>query len=78
MRSRTELHPALAGSFLLMLLVFSLIVVGLISDPVEEANNELKEYCAGVEAFIESGGDYGWPDYKGDYIPHCTELATEK
>ena len=30
-----------------------------------------KEYCTMVKQNIDTGGNYGWPDYKGTYETNC-------
>jgi hypothetical protein len=49
----------------LLLLVFLLCVVGLFftQDP-----NPDQEYCAMVQLYKDSGGENGWPAYKGDEL----------
>jgi len=73
-----KLVNTIMAAAIAVFLLSSLLMVSAIDDPVEEALRQLDSYCAGVDAYVESGGAYGWPDYKDDYIPHCVERATKK
>ena len=37
----------------------------------ETQNEETKTYCEMVEMFNQTGGDYGWPDYKETFDKEC-------
>lgn len=37
----------------------------------DELDQEQALYCEMVETFKTTGGEYGWPDYKGVYQEAC-------
>lgn len=60
------------GALLGVLLVFVLIAL---SGSLERQPDDLEQqralYCEMVETFKNTGGEYGWPDYKGAYRRDC-------
>lgn len=54
-----------------------LAVLGLISlgNVIDGQPDDLEQqralYCEMVETFKNTGGEYGWPDYKGTYKRDC-------
>jgi len=41
------------------------------SGDMKEEELHLASYCKMVSIHIESGGEEGWPDYKGNYAEAC-------
>jgi hypothetical protein len=41
------------------------------SGDMQEEERQLASYCKMVSIHIESGGEEGWPDYKGNYSEAC-------
>lgn len=37
----------------------------------QEAKSKQSMYCQMVKANIESGGEYGWPDFNKNYSDQC-------
>jgi F420-0:gamma-glutamyl ligase-like protein len=66
-----------SGLGLLGFLVGSTLLPSAISDPVNEAEAQGREYCTSVKIFMDSNGAYGWPDYKHIYEAQCLDVATE-
>lgn len=58
-------------------LLGGLVVLGLItlSNVIDGQPDDLEQqralYCEMVETFKNTGGEYGWPDYKGSYERDC-------
>ena len=52
---------------LLIGLMVMTVVLGMVGKgDQEEAEAQSKEYCQMVELWHESGGENGWPPYKGE------------
>lgn len=49
-------------------LIWCLLVTG--PDPVDL---EGRQYCEMVSIYQQTGGEYGWPDFKRIYEEHCHE-----
>ena len=54
-------------AFILVLIV-ALIVMAILGDEPEHLQTN---YCQMVTIYIESDGEFGWPDYKGNYAEVC-------
>ena len=52
--------------------VFFMLVLTIVF-PTETQNEESEIYCEMVEMFKQTGGDYGWPDYKETFDKECVE-----
>ena len=50
--------------------VFILLVMTIIF-PIENENEEQEVYCEMVELFKQTGGEFGWPDYKENFDSEC-------
>ena len=51
---------------------FLLIALGhAIGGQPDDLEQQRALYCEMVETFKNSGGEYGWPDYKGSYRRDC-------
>ena len=60
------------GAVLGGLVVLGLIALGnVIDDQPDDLEQQRALYCEMVEAFKATGGEYGWPDYKGSYGRDC-------
>ena len=46
------------------------VVLTLLDHP-DELDREQALYCEMVETFKTTGGEYGWPDYRGVYERAC-------
>ena len=46
--------------------LFAALLVSMISAP-----EPVDPYCEMVGIWIETGGEYGWPDYRGNYHEVC-------
>lgn len=54
------------------LVVLGLIALGnVIGDQPDDLEQQRALYCEMVETFKNTGGEYGWPDYKGTYKGDC-------
>lgn len=54
------------------LVVLGLIALGnVIDDQPDDLEQQRALYCEMVETFKNTGGEYGWPDYKGAYRRDC-------
>jgi len=66
-------------SIALIFIVFGSIVAVLITlgfaaeADLEEAIQQQDLYCEMVATYNETGGDYGWPDYRNDYNVVCNK-----
>ena len=64
-------------NFEIGLVLGSLVVLGLIAlgNVIDGQPDDLEQqralYCEMVETFKNTGGEYGWPDYKGAYGRDC-------
>lgn len=62
-----ELGAVLGG-----LVVLGLITLGnAIDGQPDDLEQQRALYCEMVETFKNTGGEYGWPDYKGTYRRDC-------
>ena len=60
------------GAVLGGLVVLGLIALGNVIDgQPEDLEQQRALYCEMVETFKNTGGEYGWPDYKGAYGRDC-------
>ena len=44
---------------------------GVAVDQSDDLEQQRALYCEMVETFKNTGGEYGWPDYKGSYGRDC-------
>lgn len=56
---------------LLALLTSAVLASLILKDQPDELDQEQALYCEMVETFKTTGGEYGWPDYKGTYQEYC-------
>ena len=49
----------------------ALLMVATLSDQPDELDQEQALYCEMVTTHKATGGEYGWPDYKGVYTEAC-------
>ncbi len=49
------------------------IVAFLITNEIDYQEDKAKQsmYCQMVKANVESGGEYGWPDFNKNYSDQC-------
>lgn len=40
-------------------------------DDVQVANQQQSEYCEMVSLYKNTGGEYGWPDFRGNFQQVC-------
>ena len=60
------------GAVLGGLVVLGLIALGNVVDgQPDDLEQQRALYCEMVETFKNTGGEYGWPDYKGTYGRAC-------
>ena len=60
------------GAVLGGLVVLGLIALGNVIDgQPDDLEQQRALYCEMVETFKNTGGEYGWPDYKGAYRRDC-------
>ena len=63
------------GVVLASLVVLGLAFIALLGHAVVGQPDDLEQqralYCEMVETFKNTGGEYGWPDYKGAYRRDC-------
>lgn len=60
------------GALLGGLVVLGLIALGnVIEVQPDDIEQQRALYCEMVETFKNTGGEYGWPDYKGTYRRDC-------
>ena len=52
-------------------LLASIIVLGVVTGQPDELDQEQALYCEMVATHKATGGEYGWPDYKGTYQEYC-------
>lgn len=64
-------------NFELGVILGGLVVLGPIAlgNVIDGQHDDLEQqralYCEMVETFTNTGGEYGWPDYKGTYRRDC-------
>ena len=51
--------------FVFFMLVLTIVI------PTENQNEETETYCEMVEMFNQTGGEFGWPDYKETFDKEC-------
>ena len=61
----------LPGIIVLLIVGLAVLAVTLADGQPDELDQEQALYCEMVEAFKDTGGEYGWPDYKGVYERAC-------
>ncbi|AIM40623.1 hypothetical protein [Vibrio phage VpKK5] len=64
-----NLHPMVAMCLVYMLVIGAVALV--MAMDFQDEVHEKEHYCSMVEAFVETDGEYGWPDYKGTYDKYC-------
>ena len=52
--------------------VFFMLVLTIVF-ATENQNEQSEIYCEMVEMFKQTGGGYGWPDYKETFNKECVE-----
>ena len=59
------------------ILAITFVIVTALLVSMLDATEPVDPYCEMVSIWIESGGEYGWPDYRGNYHTECpaTPLA---
>jgi hypothetical protein len=62
-------HTTLA--FIISSTFLILILFAAFSNPVDDIRKTNDLYCEMTELYIYSGGDLGWPDYKGNRSKMC-------
>lgn len=62
---------SLIGLGFILIGVCLLLVAGTRLDSSDELEQEQALYCEMVETFKNTGGEYGWPDYKDTYGRDC-------
>jgi hypothetical protein len=58
-------------AFIISSLFLTLILYSAFSNPIDEITKTNDLYCEMTELYIYSGGDLGWPDYKGNRSKMC-------
>lgn len=51
--------------------LIAIIIALLVSGQINKNETENDQYCDRVSDYIESNGEYGWPDYKNNYEKYC-------
>ena len=49
----------------------ALLMIAALSGQPDELDQEQALYCEMVSIHKTTGGEYGWPDYKGTYQEYC-------
>ena len=49
----------------------ALLMVAALSGQPDELDQEQALYCEMAAIYKTTGGEYGWPDYKGTYQEYC-------
>lgn len=52
---------------------FIVVLLGLLSNAPEPVD----PYCEMVGIWIDSNGEYGWPDYRGNYHEACPAIPLD-
>ena len=55
-----------AGYVLAIGMILVIFTAALVSVMLEDTPSQVPLYCEMVEEFKQSGGEYGWPAYKGE------------
>ena len=79
MRQRRESPESIARArrnFVWTFAVLSLVWVALMAGTSDHKDVQLydAQYCEMVELHISSRGEYGWPDYRGNYEQECPPI----
>lgn len=63
----------MTGRDLIWLVCGLVVVVGLVNNPdkTDELTMQAKTYCDMVQTYKETKGQYGWPDYRGNFRKVC-------
>jgi hypothetical protein len=62
----------LEKTLITILAILSLAILSWIShDLYSHESEQQARYCQMVDAWQDSGGDIGWPDYNGNYSEVC-------
>ena len=68
MRFELGLALVLAGAWAALGLI---TLAGEVNGQPDDLEQQRALYCEMVETFKNTGGEYGWPDYKGSYGRDC-------
>ena len=47
------------------------IIIGMMNTPEHEPTKEAQLYCEMVQTYKDTNGQYGWPDYRGEFRKVC-------
>ena len=61
-------QKALESGVILVVGLVALILMAILGD---DPGHLQTNYCKMVTIYIESDGEFGWPDYKGNYTEIC-------
>ena len=62
-----EIGAVLGGLVVLGLIALGNVIIG----QPDDLEQQRALYCEMVETFKNTGGEHGWPDYKGTYRRDC-------
>lgn len=65
------MHSELMAWVLFSCLFVAFLAGTLAGDQPDDLEQQRALYCEMVETFKNTGGEYGWPDYKGTYRRDC-------
>jgi len=57
--------------WLIVIIALLIVLPGMFQE--EEAAAALFDYCEMVDAYNQTGGDFGWPDYENKFDKECLE-----
>ena len=60
----------------ILVLLLALILAAAMDD-YKDAKDEERLYCSMVQQYRGTGGQYGWPDYKGIYDEVCMQMVKQ-
>ncbi|UZT28615.1 hypothetical protein pD_gene0008 [Vibrio phage 033B] len=66
-----NVHPMVAMCIVYVVVIGALALV-MAMDSTDQ-RTEQEHYCLMVQAYVETDGEHGWPDYKGIYYGVCVD-----
>lgn len=62
----------MTGRDLIWLVCGFVVIIGLVNNPEHhERTKEAQLYCDMVQTYKNTQGQYGWPDYRGEFRKVC-------
>ena len=64
-------------ALVMCLITMTFALIGAMLVIMRDSPEPVDPYCEMVGIWIETGGEYGWPDYRGSYHTECAAIQLE-